>query len=338
MTRLVRELALWTGALLGLIAVAAGVAVMFFGFNFLIFRSGSMEPDIPTGGLALSRSVAADDLAIGDVVSVIAASGERLTHRVVSSTVREGEASLVLQGDANAAPDAEVYVVRSADRVVASVPWGGFVLAHALTPPGLVAVGSLGLMLVIVGFTGGRDSDRAGVHPVARRSSRRPRHRAAGRERSLMGVATSLLLVIAFVTAAGLGTVHTLARFTDAPAATTGQFSAMSVQPPSLSCVSSTSSLTISWPATSNLSYTASISGPSGTASLSIATSGTTRSVRITASEAPADRNSTVNYTVTVVARTGASTGWSSLAQQATSTTRADNSGKNNETLACGSA
>ena len=109
-----------------------------------------------------------------------AASGERITHRVVSSTVRDGEASLVLKGDANATEDSEVYVVDSAERVVASVPYGGYVVAHALTPPGLVALGSLSLMLVLL--TGGRRDDDRGDASGPR--SRGGRHVAATRRRA----------------------------------------------------------------------------------------------------------------------------------------------------------
>ncbi len=157
MGRRLRELVLWAGAALGLLAMIAGIAVAFFGFGFLVFRSGSMEPEIPTGGLALSHTVAAQDIRVGDVVSVIADTGERITHRVVSVTLRDDEASLVLKGDANATPDGEIYVVDSVERVVASVPVGGFVIVHALTPPGLLAVACFSLMLVMVGF--GRDDD-----------------------------------------------------------------------------------------------------------------------------------------------------------------------------------
>ena len=112
-----RETVLWTGALVGLLAVAAGFAVVVMNASFLVFRSGSMSPDIRTGALALATPVDARDIRPGDVVSVHAADGSQITHRVVSSTLRGDEASLVLRGDANSTPDAEVYVVRTAERV-----------------------------------------------------------------------------------------------------------------------------------------------------------------------------------------------------------------------------
>ena len=42
-----------------------------------------MSPTVDTGGLALTRTVAADELAIGDIVSVTPAAEERVTHRIV---------------------------------------------------------------------------------------------------------------------------------------------------------------------------------------------------------------------------------------------------------------
>ncbi|MDO9396698.1 MAG: signal peptidase I, partial [Herbiconiux sp.] len=136
----------------GLLSVVAGTAVMFFGFTFLVFRSGSMGPDIPTGSLALARTTDAADLRSGDVVSVLAANGERVTHRLVTSTLRGDEASLVLQGDANGTPDDEIYQVTEAEVEIASVPFAGYVVAVLLSPAGLLAAGCLSLMLLLMGF------------------------------------------------------------------------------------------------------------------------------------------------------------------------------------------
>ncbi len=218
MGRRLREVLLWGGAALGLLAVTAGLAVAFFGFSFLVFRSGSMEPEISTGGLALSRTVAADDIRTGDVVSVVASTGERITHRVVSTTVRDGRASLVLKGDANATPDSEVYVVASAERVVLDVPFAGYAAAHVLTPPGLLAVACLGLMLVVVGFA--RDGDDDAAAPSGK--SRRVRLVVRRRAHAVTVLAVSVCLAGA---ALGSGEVSTtLARFTDPATAASGTF------------------------------------------------------------------------------------------------------------------
>lgn len=242
--RRLRELLLWAGAALGLLAVTVGVLVAFFGFNLLVFRSGSMSPEIPTGGIALSQTVPAAEIEPGDVVSVIASNGERITHRVVSTTLRGDEASLVLKGDANSTPDSELYVVTSADRVVASLPYGGYVIVHALTPPGILAVACLSMMLLLIsgrrdedewdddeddGEDDGEDDDEddgddldhepAGRVPGGRHRARNPLRRRAAAAGAAFAVLTGGGLAAGHVTG-------TLAYFTDKATVTSGTYSA----------------------------------------------------------------------------------------------------------------
>lgn len=197
----VREPALWAGAALGLLAIVAGIAVTFFGFSFLVFRSGSMGPGIPTGSLAVARTVPAADLRRGDIAAVVSADGTRITHRVVDVSSVGGRTVLVLKGDANAAPDGERYSVAEAERVWFSVPDGGYVLAAATSPAAAVVAGSLVVMLLITA-------------PSPRRGRPGP------------------VLVIAVIACVGLGLPvargldGTLATFTDTPTLTSGTSSA----------------------------------------------------------------------------------------------------------------
>lgn len=230
-----RETALWVGAVLGLLAVAAGLAVSLLGCSFLVFRSGSMSPAIETGALALARPTDASDLRVGDVISVRASDGARITHRVVETTLRGDEASLVLRGDANGVPDAEVYTVSSAERVVVSVPYLGYVVAYALTPPGMVAVGAVCLMLLVASRSDGPPAPR----PVGRG---RGRHRSGRRTR------TSVAAVAVGTAVAASAVTGTMAAFTDAATATSGAFAATNVTPPTgVACVGSGNQDYISW-------------------------------------------------------------------------------------------
>lgn len=205
MTRLVaarlREIGLWVGAALGLLAIIAGIAVTFFGFSFLVFRSGSMGPDIPTGSLAVARTVPGSDLRRGDVVSVVSVDGTRITHRVVDASPVVGRTALVLRGDRNATPDGEVYTVADAERVWFSVPDAGYAVAAATTPAAAVVAACLVVMLLTTVPSRGRD---------------RP----------------GLVLPIAAIVCVGLGLPvargldGTLATFTDSPTLTSGTNSA----------------------------------------------------------------------------------------------------------------
>ncbi|CAM2931565.1 signal peptidase I [Prescottella defluvii] len=147
------EIALNVGAVVGLICVLATVASLVFGIKPLIFRSGSMSPDIPTGALALSRTTPAGDLAIGDVVSVFNDQGTRITHRVHEIVSQDGgSAVLILKGDANEHADLMPYTVAEADRMFASVPVLGYVVSWLSSPVAIFLGGVLAGGLLVLAF------------------------------------------------------------------------------------------------------------------------------------------------------------------------------------------
>lgn len=205
---------LWVGALLGLAGLVLVVAGWLLGTTALVVRSGSMEPTIGTGALALARPVAARDVEVGDVVSVVAPSGQRVTHRVVGLR-RDGEvARLTLRGDANSRPDAEPYTVSAVDRVVVAVPVAGRVVAVLSSPVGR------GLSVAVLG---GAVAVRAAVRRRRGGTAVQGRHAAT----------TSALLVAGAVllpgVASGGAPANTLASFTDTATATSATFAAHAV-------------------------------------------------------------------------------------------------------------
>ena len=121
------DVALTVAAVLGGLSLVTALVLAVAGMTPLVFTSGSMGPAIPTGSLALARSVPVDELVVGDVVSVRDARGTRVTHRVVAVD----DAGLTLRGDANPTADAGTYDVAVADRVLLSVPHAGTALAAA---------------------------------------------------------------------------------------------------------------------------------------------------------------------------------------------------------------
>lgn len=160
--RIGRETVLTVGAVLGAICLVAAIVAMAFDVKPVVFRSGSMAPAIETGALALSRTVPASDLEVGDVVTVQDAEGVLVTHRIRSLTMTGDEATLILQGDANPIADPEPYVVQSVDRVIVDVPRLGYVVSALTGPAGIFAGGLLvGLVLTTV-FARRRDDDEDG--------------------------------------------------------------------------------------------------------------------------------------------------------------------------------
>lgn len=124
-----REFALNVGAAAGALCIVVTFVSAVFGITPLVVRSGSMSPAIPTGSLALAREVPAGQLHSGDIASVDDQAGTRITHRVVTVSGSGDQVMLTLKGDANNAADPVPYVVRSADRVLVSIPAIGYVVA-----------------------------------------------------------------------------------------------------------------------------------------------------------------------------------------------------------------
>ncbi|MDP1982511.1 MAG: signal peptidase I, partial [Sulfuritalea sp.] len=162
-----RRILWWGGLVAGVGAILFGLAPSFelafvgrtlvgLGVRPLIVRSGSMEPSISTGALALAQERPASRVQVGDVVSVPTEAGVRVTHRVVAVD-RDGRGvKLTLQGDANDVPDAEPYLVTTVDRVVADVPLAGYVVAWGAGPVGRFLLGAFMGVVLLLGV-GGRN-------------------------------------------------------------------------------------------------------------------------------------------------------------------------------------
>jgi signal peptidase I len=151
------SLALTVAAVAGALSLAVALLFAVTGVTPLVFQSGSMSPTIPTGSLALARTVDTADLAVGDVVSVRDVAGTRVTHRVAAIA---GDGTLTLKGDANLSADAETYPVDSVDRVFVSVPHVGSALSVLTGPTGRGLATGLGVAVVLVLV-----SLRAGARP-----------------------------------------------------------------------------------------------------------------------------------------------------------------------------
>ncbi|WP_454042764.1 signal peptidase I [Cellulosimicrobium sp. Marseille-Q8652] len=146
--RRLADVALTVAAAAGVLGLVLFVLVQAGTVQTLVVTSGSMRPTYEVGDVVISRSVDAGRLATGDVATLEDASGRLITHRVVSAEpASAGAVSVVMQGDANDAPDAVPYVVDEALVPVVRVPGVGPLVAAVQRPsvaiPGLVAVAAL---------------------------------------------------------------------------------------------------------------------------------------------------------------------------------------------------
>lgn len=235
--RAVREVALTFGAIAGVVCLLLAAAALVLDVRPVVFRSGSMSPAIDTGALAISKTTAAKDLAIGDVVTVKTSAGVRVTHRIQDLSLAEGKATLVLRGDANKAPDEHAYVVRSADRVLFEVPKAGYVVSAISGPVGIFGGGILAGLLLLMAFgpgSGGATKPRRG---------------------RLSGVAVAALALGVLATGA-TGTQQTQAYYTDTAALTSGTLTAGSYGPPAApvitGCTRNGNDITLTWTTSPN--------------------------------------------------------------------------------------
>ncbi len=109
-------------------------------YKIMVVLSGSMEPDIKTGGIIVIKP--AEDYRIGDVIT-FRRRGEKdsTTHRIVEMRVEGGEPIYITRGDANNAPDMkEVRKSEVAGKVLISFPYLGHVVNFAKKPIGFALI------------------------------------------------------------------------------------------------------------------------------------------------------------------------------------------------------
>lgn len=138
---IVRSVALWIAAALGVASILLATACALFQLRTEVVISGSMEPAIPVGSLLLASPTPAGEVHPGKVVTVERPHGRGLvSHRVVVVRAVTGGAELTLKGDANrTTADPEPYRAATAGHVVASIPFAGYVAVAITTPAGIAS-------------------------------------------------------------------------------------------------------------------------------------------------------------------------------------------------------
>ena len=121
-----------------------------FGWHVNLVLTGSMEPSVHTGSLIVTRPVAPEAIAVGDIIIFRSVVGETFTaHRVVEIT-KEPELRFITKGDANNGRDPNpVAPGQVAGLLVFQIPYLFAVLGLVRTPFGLVLlIGIPALILV----------------------------------------------------------------------------------------------------------------------------------------------------------------------------------------------
>lgn len=107
----------------GVVAVGLVIAAVTMNISLIMFKTGSMSPTIPTGSVAVVKQISADEIEIGDVITVDRPGELPVTHRVVEIYPQGGGEALVqMKGDANPDVDPGMYRVTTVREVLWSVP------------------------------------------------------------------------------------------------------------------------------------------------------------------------------------------------------------------------
>lgn len=125
---------------------SAGKAPSVFGFSVLQVTSGSMEPEIPVGGIVIVRKVKPESLKVGDVISFysndVDISGKVNTHRIVEIKQSEsGEKIFRTKGDANEYADtAAVFEIDLVGKMILNLGSVGGSVFDVLRNPTIILI------------------------------------------------------------------------------------------------------------------------------------------------------------------------------------------------------
>jgi signal peptidase len=139
--------------------ILAGVGIIIaprLGWHLDIIRSGSMEPAMKAGSVAIIKPVDVQTLKVGDVITYRSStdSAAHTTHRIIE--VRQSGESLVFHTKGDASEDADVNAVPAQyvlGRVWLSVPYVAHVINCIRTPLGLgLVIGIPAGIIIVIGL------------------------------------------------------------------------------------------------------------------------------------------------------------------------------------------
>ncbi len=142
-----------------------------FGWRTDNLSSGSMEPELKSGDLVVTRPVAPEAVEVGDIIAFYSSDAHEnlVSHRVVSIE-RNPSISFLTQGDAYDAPDPYLIPARNlVGRVFFHIPLLGRMVAFMKITPGfLVTMIIPGLTIIATCLIVLRKTITKHVKPIAR--------------------------------------------------------------------------------------------------------------------------------------------------------------------------
>lgn len=145
----------------GLVCMVLVILAVSMNITLIMFKTGSMSPTIPAGSVSVVKEISADEIQVGDVITVDRDGRLPVTHRVLEVHPQgPGEALVQMKGDANPGPDPGMYRVETVRKVLWSVPELAKVIVWAGNPMvlgGITMLAAIGVLWVF--WPKGEDSD-----------------------------------------------------------------------------------------------------------------------------------------------------------------------------------
>lgn len=153
-----RQVGHWIGetlltvlALFGVLCVAAAAAALLLDIRIMVFKTGSMGPDIPAGSVALVRMIPAEEIQVGDIATVYRDDQLPITHRVIGIEPDPSQPSgriIEMKGDANDSPDIAPYHVEEVGKLFWAQPGLGKVVARLSDPRMMLTIAIVAGLIV----------------------------------------------------------------------------------------------------------------------------------------------------------------------------------------------
>lgn len=126
----------------------------FMGYKPFIVLSGSMEPTINTGDLAISKETNPNTLKVGDIISFKIKEDVVVTHRIVEITKEDGELAFITKGDHNYENDQNPVKASSVEGIyVKKLDGLGNFAMFIQKPLGFIVVAAIPLIIIIIAQT-----------------------------------------------------------------------------------------------------------------------------------------------------------------------------------------
>ncbi len=154
------QLAAAAALITGIAVMLAGLIPAFFGAESFVVLSGSMEPAIHVGAVAVVKGTRLADLKPGDVISYRTPNNPDtvVTHRLIAiEQTEDGRQLLHAKGDASPSEDAIPIDPNAVlGRVLYSVPYAGYIVAFCQRTQGRVILIGLPLLFLAADFIWGQ--------------------------------------------------------------------------------------------------------------------------------------------------------------------------------------